>query len=202
MSGSARDVERLGFRIYADAASTAEERDLLAIFHRWIQTGKLDEIVIDVADYSHVPSGPGVLLVCHDARYGIGHEEGRLALTYTRRQSASREAREGALPARLAFALGAALRASRLLESEPLLAGKLRFETTELLFQTNDRLLAPNDAETHAVLGAEIAELAGRLYGSHGHVARVSEVVADRYAVRVTSEVPATNVGALLERLA
>ena len=31
--------------------------------------------MIDVADYSHVPNGPGVLLVAHDAQFGYERNE-------------------------------------------------------------------------------------------------------------------------------
>jgi hypothetical protein len=36
------------------------------LFHEWIRTDRLpDETFIDVADYSHLKDGPGVVLVAH-----------------------------------------------------------------------------------------------------------------------------------------
>jgi hypothetical protein len=40
----------------------AEKIDLEAVipvFHRWIQEQIFDELLLDVANYSHVPDGPG-----------------------------------------------------------------------------------------------------------------------------------------------
>lgn len=48
-----------------------------ATFHQWIASHALGEIVIDVADYSHVPGGPGVVLIGYDYNYSVtqrGHE--------------------------------------------------------------------------------------------------------------------------------
>ena len=39
---------------------------LIATFHQWIAVHAVDEVLIDVADYSHVPGGPGVVLIGSD----------------------------------------------------------------------------------------------------------------------------------------
>ncbi len=44
---------------------------LIDVFHRFIQRGLVEGLVLDVADYRHVPKGPGVLLVGHDVDYGV-----------------------------------------------------------------------------------------------------------------------------------
>jgi len=51
----------------------------IPVFHRWIQERSLDELMVDVADYTHVPDGPGVVLVCHDAIYSLDTGGGELA---------------------------------------------------------------------------------------------------------------------------
>jgi rhodanese-related sulfurtransferase len=56
----------------------------IAVFHRFIQRGLVEGLILDVADYRHVPQGPGVLLVGHDVDYGV--EEG--AFTVVRKRSA------------------------------------------------------------------------------------------------------------------
>ena len=42
-----------------------ELADAVAVFHQWIRDGVCPEMLIDVADYRHVPAGPGVLLIGH-----------------------------------------------------------------------------------------------------------------------------------------
>jgi rhodanese-related sulfurtransferase len=43
-------------------------------FHRFIQRGLVEGLILDVADYRHVPQGPGVLLVGHDVDYGLAED--------------------------------------------------------------------------------------------------------------------------------
>jgi hypothetical protein len=102
------------------------------------------EMFIDVADYRHVPDGPGVLLVSHDGFYNL---EANGSLVYTRRSSM-----EGSATERLQQAYIAAANACARLENEPEFAGKIQFETGRCEVSVNDRLLAPNNAETRAAL--------------------------------------------------
>lgn len=44
----------------------------IRVFHRFIQRGLVEGLILDVADYRHVPTGPGVLLMGHDVDYGVG----------------------------------------------------------------------------------------------------------------------------------
>src|SRR5947207_3342533 len=74
--------QRLSVKVFAKAASVGP-KDALLVFHRWIQTQRLDELLIDVTDYSHVHHGPGVILIGHGADYALDEEEGRLGLKYT-----------------------------------------------------------------------------------------------------------------------
>ena len=98
-------------------------RAVIPIFHEWIQQHRLDdELLIDVADYSHVHHGPGVLLMSHEAQYGLDQADGKLGLLYSRRRKG-----EGDVHVRLSAAFRAALRACHLLQEEPALDGKLRF---------------------------------------------------------------------------
>lgn len=60
----------------------------ITVFHRCIQRGWLEGRLIDVADYRHVPSGPGVMLVGHDVDYALSHD----ALVLTRKRSADDDA--------------------------------------------------------------------------------------------------------------
>jgi rhodanese-related sulfurtransferase len=55
----------------------------IEVFHRFIQRGLVEGLVIDVADYRHVPQGPGVLLIGLDVDYGVSAD----GLTVTRKRS-------------------------------------------------------------------------------------------------------------------
>jgi hypothetical protein len=144
-------IDRIQVKLFAREGSEAPTTALVSALHGWIQRGALDEILIDVADYSHVHEGPGVLLVAHAANYQI-ETRGGLGLRYARKRDGRGELRQ-----RVADALSRALEAAALLEQEPALGGKLAFDETRLEVALCDRLAAPNDDATYASLAPEIA---------------------------------------------
>ena len=149
------------FRVKFFARPTPPDFDLsqaIPVFHRWIQKNALPETLIDVADYQHVPAGPGILLVSHDAYYGLDQSKHRLGLLYTRRT-----AMEGSTADRIRHAIDSALQACDLLEREPEFAGKLSFDRANFEVSVNDRLMAPNDESGYLQLEPELrAALAPR----------------------------------------
>lgn len=167
--GSATDAVKLDLKVFAAEGSVVEPDELIPVFHRWIQTRHLDDLLIDVADYSHVPEGAGVVLVAHDAHYGFDLGEGRPGLLYSRRRETHPSLRGlSGLDERLASVFRSALIACRKLETESSLAGRLRFRGDELLLRVNDRLRAPNTEGAAAVLRPGIESLLGRLYPGTG----------------------------------
>ena len=79
------DIQHFRVKLFATADSRPHLGDAIPVFHRWIQHKRLPELTIDVSDYEHVPSGPGVILVCHEAIYGLDQAKGKLGLVYNRR---------------------------------------------------------------------------------------------------------------------
>jgi hypothetical protein len=151
--------DRLSVKVLARAAN-AEPREVVAVFHRWIQQQKLDERLIDVTDYSHVHHGPGVVLIAHAANYALDGSDGVPGLLYARKRDGAGTAGE-----RLVDAFRRALAACKQLEGEPQLAGKLAFDGGRVRFRINDRLLAPPGDESFAVWRPELDALCARLYG-------------------------------------
>ncbi|MEA2699054.1 MAG: hypothetical protein QOI66_3325, partial [Myxococcales bacterium] len=146
------DAHKLQLKIFvsADSARKVELESFIVVFHRWIKERLLPELTIDVANYAHVPKGPGVVLIGHGSDYFMDESEGRLGLLHNRK-------RAGFAPAeRLEDLARRTLHAATLLERDPTLAGKLRFATGELLFRINDRLAAPNTPATFAALTPEL----------------------------------------------
>lgn len=58
---------------------------VVATFHQWIASHALGEILIDVADYSHVPDGP-VVLIGNDHNYSLAPRDGELELACFRKR--------------------------------------------------------------------------------------------------------------------
>jgi len=149
--------ERLQLKLYLESSEHFELEALIPVFHRFIRDQVIKDLLIDVVDYSHVPDGPGIVLIGHAADYYVGVLDGQYGLVYSRK-------RGGPGPAqRLEDALRRLVNAARLLEQEN--GVKLRFKSNELSLRLTDRLHAPNDDATFAATQAEVEALFGRVYG-------------------------------------
>ncbi len=153
-------MQHFRVKIYAATQPDFDSANAIPVFHRWIQNQTLGELLIDVADYAHVPAGPGVLLVGHDAFYGLDHAGHRIGLLYTRRT-----ALEGSVATRIAQAYDSCLRACRLLEAEPEFAGRIKFNSADWDLSVNDRLLAPNNEQSWRALEPSLLEFLGGRFG-------------------------------------
>jgi hypothetical protein len=132
---------------------------LIPIFNSWIQNQAPDELLLDIADYRHVPEGPGVVLIGHEGNTSVDNTGGRLGVRYNRKAALDGNNRD-----RLKQAAVAALTACQRLEEEPQLGGRLRFGGKEIVIFLNDRLLAPNLASTQDILDPEFDVFARKLF--------------------------------------
>lgn len=143
-----------------------ELEKLIPVFHAWIREKRIDdELLIDVADYSHVPQGPGVVLIGHESDYYFDMADGRPGLLYSRKR-----AFEGDVDAAIRDSFVRALRACQLLEQEDTLG--LQFGTSEALFRVQDRLAAPNDDSTLEALRPALQSTAKALFGQEPSLSR------------------------------
>jgi len=154
------DSSKLAVKVFVNDASAFKVDEVIPVFHEWIQARALkDHLLIDVVDYAHVPEGPGVVLIAHEANLALD-EEGRLGLYYQRKHPIP-----GDLTQRLRVTFAAALTACRLLEENLALAGRLSFATDDLLVRVVDRLHAPNTPEAMAYVRPVLQGFLERLYG-------------------------------------
>lgn len=123
---------------------------LIPVFHSWIRGQVLEELLLDVADYRHVPAGPGVVLIGHQANYSVDDTDDRLGVRYNRKAEV-----DGGNQKALRQAMRASLIACQRLEAEPTLEGKLQFNGQEIEFFVNDRMLAPNRESTREALHSD-----------------------------------------------
>ncbi|MES1205302.1 MAG: hypothetical protein ABUS79_05135 [Pseudomonadota bacterium] len=190
-------AHKLQVKIFAQPGSLATPEMFIPVFHGWIKNRLLPELMIDVANYAHVPKGPGVVLIGHTCDYFMDEADGRLGLLHNRKRSPV------APSDRLADAFRRVLHAAAVLESEPALAGKLRFSTGEFLFRVNDRLIASNTDEAFAAVKPELEALAATMFAGPFEIARVGDA-KDLLTARVASRAGAdrgVNPSTLLARL-
>lgn len=147
------EVQHVNVKIFARPPAAIDLGAAITVFHRWIQDNVVDELLIDVADYRHVPAGPGVILVGFEANYSLDLTGNRLGLLYNRKKADS-----GSTQDKLRQAWNAAVAACRRLEREPEFSGRLQFDLDECELIFNDRLLVPNTEETFRALAPELDE--------------------------------------------
>lgn len=132
---------------------------LIPVFHSWIQAQVFEELLLDVADYRHVPGGPGVVLIGHQGNYSVDNTDERLGVRYNRKAAVN-----GGNQDVLQQAMRASLIACQRLENEPRLEGKLQFNGREIEFYVNDRMLAPNRDDTREALHPDFETFFRKLF--------------------------------------
>ena len=194
-NGGMEALQRFSLKIYADPPDAVAPQAVIPVFHRWIRDRVGSELLIDVADYTHLVDGPHVLLVAHEANYAIDGSGGRIGLSYTRKQPAG-----GSLADRLSAGMRALLAAGRRLEQDPeaMPDGRFAFRGDEVAIVANDRLLAPNTAEAAADFRDPVGTFAERLFGSGYAVEPL--VGSDRVGFSLKATAPAS-LDVLLSRL-
>jgi hypothetical protein len=155
------EVQHVNVKIFAQEPVAIDLAAAIPVFHRWIQQRATAGLLIDVADYRHVPGGPGVMLIGHEAHYSLGETGGRFGLLYNRRTAA-----DGSTRQKLREAYDAAWAACRRLEDEPEFRSKLKFHPGDVEVVFNDRCLTPNTDDTWESLRPELEGFFTELWGA------------------------------------
>jgi hypothetical protein len=139
------DVTKMSAKLYATRASV-EPGEILATFHRWIVAQSVaGHTWIDVADYSHVKGGPGVVLIGIEANVSADEADGTWGVVYTRKLP---WVGSPDLTARIRATMHGTAQSASILASDSVLADRLEFATDRMLVRFNDRLAAPNSERT------------------------------------------------------
>lgn len=151
------DIQRLGAKLFADNPEVIRPEVYIGMFHRWIQARDLDGVPIDVADYAHVPKGPGVMLIAHEADRSIDFADGQPGVIYQRKRDST-----GSLADRIEQVVRAADDTASRIEADDAADG-VRFARDRVELRFHDRLLVPNDDEGLSSVGPAVMEAFGRL---------------------------------------
>jgi hypothetical protein len=190
------DAFKISIKLFA-ASDTFGPTDFIPIFHRWIQTHAVaDHLLIDVADYAHVPAGPGTLIVSSEANIYMDRGDNRLGLLYFRKLAQPGDFRE-----RLTATLAQTLKIAALLEQSPELAGRLKFRTDEIAVRLNDRLLAPNTPATFAEVKPDLEAVFKSLYAGKPFTLNYQPSALKLFEVAVKSPGETSSVETLLPRI-
>lgn len=166
-------------KLYTKSGDVELEK-LVPVFHEWIRSKKIaDELLIDVADYAHVPQGPGVVLIGHQSDYYLDLADDRPGLLYSRKRGFDGDFQGG-----VDDAFRRALEACKLLEAESGL--DFEFATDEVLFRVQDCLNAPNADATYEAYKPALEKAASTYFGGSASLERVGGP-REPFAVRIST---------------
>ncbi|MEQ8833967.1 MAG: hypothetical protein RIB67_05910 [Miltoncostaeaceae bacterium] len=175
------DIHRIGAKLFAVNPEVIDADAYIGIFHTWIQAQDLDGTPIDVADYKHVPDGPGIMLISHEADRSVDFADGRPGAIYQRKRDLS-----GPLEERFAQVVLAADATAERIEGEGRAAG-VRFDRDQMEIRLHDRRLVPNsDQGLAAVRPALETALARVREGKTAHIERAEDDPRAPLTLRVT----------------
>lgn len=187
------ELQKLNVKFFVESADRVALTDFIDVFHGWIQA--TDGVYHDVADYSHMQAGPGIVLVANDANVSIDETENRRGLLFSQKRFL-----DGSNQEKLHAVFRSALENCRKLEEEPALRGKLRFAANEFVISFNDRLAGSNSRETLEAIKGEIETLAKQIYGGAAITFDRNDDPRQRLNVRIKTDA-AVGVRQALENL-
>lgn len=177
------ELQHVNVKIFVAGALSVDLEHLIKVFHRWTAEQSLDELLIDVADYQHVPAGPGIVLIGHEADYALDNADNRWGLLYNRKA-----ALDGSNQDRFAQAFRSAANACLLLEKE--FNGELQFSRQEFQLLINDRALAPNTVETFETCRPEFENFLKSQLGCEQFTLKHDADPRRRFRVTITAAAP------------
>jgi hypothetical protein len=153
------ELQKIAVKVFTGEPNVVPLPDFIDIFHRWIQAS--EGVYHDVADYSHMQAGPGIVLVAREANVSIDETGNRRGLLYSQKSNLG-----GSNLEKLSTVVRSALANCCRLEEEPTLESKLKFSGYQIEITINDRLVASNTSEAFEKIRPEMDFLARRLYAT------------------------------------
>ena len=204
------DLQRIQIKIAADAPAGLRLEPFLEIFARWRKETHPSNALpstplraggagpaewVDLADYAHLPRGPGIVLVGQRCNVAFDLADPGPGILYTAKKGFT-----GSHAERLNAAMEWCLEFSKRLIAEPEFPKDVRLRSDSLELRFNDRLETPNTHETDAELRPAVVEVLNALFGADGYDLRPFGNRADFYGFTVRAK-KAEPLDALIKRL-
>lgn len=151
------ELQKPNVKFFVEQPNAVALTDFIEIFHSWIQA--TDGVYHDVADYSHMQAGPGIVLVANNANVSIDENGNRRGLLFSQKAPLA-----GPNQDKLRQVFRSATEYCRKLQAEPALRGRLRFSANEALVSLNDRLLGENSPAAFEALKSDVEAVAKELF--------------------------------------
>jgi hypothetical protein len=171
---------KLSVKVFAKQGREIPRFDFVPVLQRWIQKHSVPGVLIDVADYSHMHDGPGVILVAHEHNISIDDVGGRMGLLFAQKHPI-----DGGVHDTLRLCIKYGLMACEELQNEPGFKGRLAFDGGNLLVVANDRLRVPHDADSIASFEEIVRQVVAPIFDGDVRLDVKRDDARDRAAIEV-----------------
>ena len=155
------ELQKFGIKLFFKPNSSYTSKDFIPVFHNWIRDNSVPEhMLIDVIDYSHIPDGPGIMLIAHEGHFSLDKENNMPGLLYIRKAKI-----DGDFKKRIESVFATSLQAAELLHKNKI-GSEVDFQSNSFRFIANDRLLADNNEENQELFSNTVNEILTNIYPS------------------------------------
>ncbi len=171
------DLQKFGIKLFVTTNGSFDSKDFIPVFHNWIQDKVVpNHMLIDVADYSHIPDGPGVMLIAHEGHFSLDQENYKAGMMYMRRSKWGGDFKE-----RFINVFSTAILAVNRLRNNKMIK-EVDFIHNSFRFIPNDRRVADNTYENQNLYKDEVKKALAEIYPTckvtYAHVSKENERLA------------------------
>ena len=157
------DLQKFGIKLYLNANGSFDATDFIPVFHRWIQDKVVDDhLLIDVADYSHIPDGPGIMLVAHEGNISLDQKNHQPGIMYMRKTEMNGNFKE-----RFNTVLITTIQVAQRLQNNNI-NKNIDFVNNSFCFIANDRRLAENTLKNQNLYQDKVQQALAEVYPASG----------------------------------
>ena len=153
------ELQKFAVKLFLNMNESYSSKDFIPVFHSWIQDKVIaDHLLIDVADYSHIPDGPGVMLIAHEGHISLDQENHQPGIMYMRKTEL-----DGTFNDRFNKILSTVIEAADRLRNNNI-DNDINFINNSFRFIANDRLYAENTIENQTLYKKKIKNVINEIY--------------------------------------
>lgn len=190
-----QNLQRIQIKIRTDAPSAVNLDPFLEIFGRWRHEKEDPAQWVDLADYAHMPRGPGIVLVGHRCNISFDLTPPGPGILY-----AAKKGLGGSQAERMASAFQSCLEFTKRLTAEKEFPVNIHLRPDAIEIRFNDRLDTPNEAAIDQELRPALRQVLDALFGSKDYKLISQSDPKQSYGFSIAAK-KVESVDVLLERM-
>ncbi len=177
------DLQRIDLKVLAIAPAKPPLDPILTIFDRWRKEEDAPSDWVDLADYAHMPQGPGVMMAGKRENFAVDTNEPGLGILLQTRKDL-----DGAVEQRFLEAFRRHLRLAARLAGEAEWPSEIKVDSSKWLITVNDRLHFPNNDESEHELKTGLVAALDHIFGQNGYQLKRDEDQRHRYGYALQAD--------------